>query len=600
MSENTYEAFISMIERTLQEHNASLRNKANCLVIDRIIEDVQNAGATMSALAHLVESDFTALGIPVALARQFVTAAGGRAEHAAPTAPQTIHVNLTSTADEVQRSSLKTLIDSYDPTNPGAVGERLRTWTRGQPFLLFAPDGSLMRDATLEYAQLVIDGAPVDDMPTVGDVTVIPRRVGEPLTAPVVKENPLFPGEPLLMPAEVCRHTRSSWKGVPQAVRVLVRVAVDTGDLCLGGSTEEARRIIDEAATEGALVSFTRRWKRAAMAMAHMLEADKPTLDLNRRTEAPRGRPFGDEGHEQFARKWCTPDAGPAVAPTIDEAAFDWPPHLSGAEHQELCRALLSAFPTRGALAMMVRTMLSKSLDAITGCMDTTTSVFDLVTDAEAQGYIPRLFVGALHAAPNNADLGAIANKRRDPFSSEMTLGTGEFVIGQAAVALIAEAALNTELARSDSRRALFAGIDANFFASLAICSSPAVQVRSDLDAMNRTGELRDGNMPLMQWLTNAAHMRSSCREVAVFNTALRLLRTARQQGRQQTDLAGALGRLLPAQFEGVLFYARVPTQIISGAAAPQAQRAIDVVRWAATNGKTEALEAAIKRASAQ
>jgi hypothetical protein len=45
-------------------------------------------------------------------------------------------------------------------------------------------------------------------------------------------------------------------------------------------------------------------------------------------------------------------------------------------------------------------------------------------------------------------------------------------------------------------------------------------------------------------------------------------------------DLLTRLSRLLPAQFEEVLFRASVPTAHLSGGHAPQSTRAIEVIRY--------------------
>jgi hypothetical protein len=110
--------------------------------------------------------------------------------------------------------------------------------------------------------------------------------------------------------------------------------------------------------------------------------------------------------------------ASAAAAPPIGVAAppphpLRWGQKLTGAEHGELCDALRSALPTRDALARMLRTRLDKKLDEIAGGGNLTTTVFEVVNAAEAEGWVPRLFDAALAEVPGNANLRAIADKRR-------------------------------------------------------------------------------------------------------------------------------------------------------------------------------------------
>jgi hypothetical protein len=106
----------------------------------------------------------------------------------------------------------------------------------------------------------------------------------------------------------------------------------------------------------------------------------------------------------------AAPPAQPAPAPT---PGTRWPAKLRGAEVQDLVHALLSAFPSRSALAQMLRFGLDRNLDEIAGQGPLRDTVFELVQHAEAQGFLPALFDAALAAAPGNPDLRALAAGRR-------------------------------------------------------------------------------------------------------------------------------------------------------------------------------------------
>ena len=97
-------------------------------------------------------------------------------------------------------------------------------------------------------------------------------------------------------------------------------------------------------------------------------------------------------------------------APPPREAA---PTKLAGAELEEIAEALLDAFPTRAALAQMLRFKLDKKLDAITAPTNQRATVFAVLVAAEEEGWVPALVDAALHAVPGNPALGAVAAKHR-------------------------------------------------------------------------------------------------------------------------------------------------------------------------------------------
>jgi hypothetical protein len=73
----------------------------------------------------------------------------------------------------------------------------------------------------------------------------------------------------------------------------------------------------------------------------------------------------------------------------------------------------------------MVRFRLEKNLDAIAAPANLRATVFELVEYAEAQGLVPALFEAALAAAPGNAELLAIAAKRRDLGGDDPSVSRG-------------------------------------------------------------------------------------------------------------------------------------------------------------------------------
>ena len=83
--------------------------------------------------------------------------------------------------------------------------------------------------------------------------------------------------------------------------------------------------------------------------------------------------------------------------------------HIPGEQVYRLHAALLSAFPDRDLLGMMVRFKLSENLDAIVepGSLDVVT--YKLIEWAEARGQVERLINGALMQNPGSEQLRAVA-----------------------------------------------------------------------------------------------------------------------------------------------------------------------------------------------
>jgi hypothetical protein len=72
------------------------------------------------------------------------------------------------------------------------------------------------------------------------------------------------------------------------------------------------------------------------------------------------------------------------------------------------------------------------------------------------------------------------------------------------------------------SRDALLVGIDAGFVARLPSAANRSDQILLDLDAMNTTGALANGTVPLEFWLQNAAALARPRTEALLFERALR------------------------------------------------------------------------------
>ena len=80
-------------------------------------------------------------------------------------------------------------------------------------------------------------------------------------------------------------------------------------------------------------------------------------------------------------------------------------------------------------------------------------------------------------------------------------------------------------------RRSLLAGVSVSFSRSIAGAASESEQIHVDLHAMNDAGRLRDGTVPLVQWLEAAVNLAAQRSEGRVFEDALREVRAALSRG---------------------------------------------------------------------
>ena len=86
---------------------------------------------------------------------------------------------------------------------------------------------------------------------------------------------------------------------------------------------------------------------------------------------------------------------------------------------QQIQDALLSAYPSRSPLAMMLRFEMNESLDEIVGNANQTDTVFELLTWAEARGRLGELIAAAKRDNPSNPKLRALSGRATQASTSQ-------------------------------------------------------------------------------------------------------------------------------------------------------------------------------------
>lgn len=79
---------------------------------------------------------------------------------------------------------------------------------------------------------------------------------------------------------------------------------------------------------------------------------------------------------------------------------------LTGYERERLCKAIISAYPSKTKLKMMVSYQLDENLDAIAGGDNLYEIVFNLIVEwAESRGKLEDLINAAIRGNPGNSEL---------------------------------------------------------------------------------------------------------------------------------------------------------------------------------------------------
>jgi hypothetical protein len=124
-----------------------------------------------------------------------------------------------------QRMTLKELVECFDPEEPtSSVGKRLKSISKGNPFIVFSSGRQINTVATLRLLQEIKQGFPARDAFSVNDKPYKVYRIGE-LPDNYAEENPFYVGRPL-RPDGTCDQTGRSWAGIPLNVRQFLRVGM--------------------------------------------------------------------------------------------------------------------------------------------------------------------------------------------------------------------------------------------------------------------------------------------------------------------------------------------------------------------------------------
>ncbi len=292
---SSYDDKLTKIKALIEDFNSQL--PPTKVDFDKIQTELKSIGAFNDATLSVVsEADFVEAGLPKLLARQAVTIVsikdvpeGGATK---PYISEKKAVTLT----------VQQLVEAFDPRdNDNAVAKRLADISKNQPCVVYSDETS----ATIAIAQTVVnvnnirDGYPARDFVNYMGVPTKCFRINE-RPFDMADENPLFAGQPLLPPEQVCTVTNRSWAKAPIRLRQLFRIATQTGEF--RNTTENAHDLLDMI-DEADLTTLFEKWSvrhpRAAMKFKEMeKQGTLPTLKIQRGGSVPTSQdPFFTPAH---------------------------------------------------------------------------------------------------------------------------------------------------------------------------------------------------------------------------------------------------------------------------------------------------------------
>jgi predicted MPP superfamily phosphohydrolase len=306
---------------------------------------------------------------------------------------------------------------------------------------------------------------------------------------------------------------------------------------------------------------------------------------------------------ETFKLRRAIASASPPASPASASATPKGPASVlsDSRRMREFEEALLSAFPNHTSLARMLRYEMDVNLAEI-AVGGLRVVAFELLQWARAAGRDDELIRGALNQNPGNERLRAFA----------LAVGvTPPEVASTAEVPVAPEPPPSppklTPVDRFDE--ATFFRELRDLFAALYPGSAQASRVCSDA-GLNR-GRIDLQGPAQIVWFNVFNEAKASDRVDRLVQIALaeypqnpdllRLThvmeaRSAATASVTSDALYDALGRLLPAQFEEVLFRMGIPAQYVSPHVVAQSTRAIEVVRFSEQQGRLRDLRAAIEK----
>jgi hypothetical protein len=285
-----YDEKIAQAKEIVGSFNGSTEKKIDW---ENFLKELKAAGGTTDeSLTECSWEDLKAIGIPPLMAKQIVKVFRQSSE----SKPRIIN------SVRAASMSIRELIQNYTPSeSDNAVGERLKSISKGKKFIVFNDDGTT-NEASVQLLQELKDGYPERETYTLEGKPKPLYAIGD-RPDNLADVNPLYPKR-ILRPDGTCDQTNRSWNGVSHEVRWLILLGVtQTKEIVV--SYENAQAIMDIVVSEDAEQKLAVRYPKAYILYEQLnkesnLPALRTSMGGSLKFEKPNDAFYGDRGHKEF------------------------------------------------------------------------------------------------------------------------------------------------------------------------------------------------------------------------------------------------------------------------------------------------------------
>lgn len=316
---SAYAQKLESVRVLFEEHNANIEDEAKKLNFDNFVSNLKAEGGTSEeALAECSFEDIADFGFET-------DQAGGKrfpkllAKRIAKIFRKKEAKSKIITEKKARMMNTRELLEAYNPKEYDAVADRLRELSKRpvggmdrpdwphHPCIVFNEDGKVNVDASIICLEDLKEGFEPRNVFIGGDG--VPQKIYKIGERPdsVLAENPLLPGRPLRGATESCDQTHRSWDAIPHQVRVLLRLALETGELVIDqmGRIHDTFDMLVNKTEDQMLAVVNQRFHKAALLYKERkLEGTLPTLKIVRNGSSKvlkKQDPFfRSQGHKRY------------------------------------------------------------------------------------------------------------------------------------------------------------------------------------------------------------------------------------------------------------------------------------------------------------
>lgn len=239
----TYQDKLQSARAIVEEHNGNVPQE-NQINFDEFEQNLKGAGGTSeAALAASSWEDLVDCGLSAKLlAKQVAGIFRQKTEADSNKNPYAV------SPSKAKKMSPRQLIEAYDPEEPEShVASRLKTISKGQPFIVFKSDKTVDVEASFSLYNELKQGFPPRELYSGPEGTDDPRpvfAVGYVL-GKTFDENPIYKGD-ALRPDGSCSKTGVNWAPVSLETRQFIRIGREVGEIKI----EKIKDIYDLVSTD--------------------------------------------------------------------------------------------------------------------------------------------------------------------------------------------------------------------------------------------------------------------------------------------------------------------------------------------------------------